>query len=177
MQKFKSNTYIELFNPATNYYFPIRILENTQNGYKAIILENNKRINVFDYQLKTYGYKNIRINEKILNELGFEKDGLEYRLNDFLLFEGLIGDLKSVDHPFYLFEFNSRHLGFAILNKDELKDFKLNYDKINFNEMEHTIKNKYTFTSNVNDVFSKLIEDNSNEYDYDLFDKIIVKNK
>jgi len=177
MEKFKPNTYIELFNPAKNNYFPIRILENTENGYKALILENGKEINVYDYQLKTYGYRNIWINEKILNGLKFKKNGLEYKLNDILLFEGLIGNLKSIDHPFYLFEFSSKHLGFAILNKDELKDFKSDYEKIKYNDNEQTIKEKYTFSSDINDVFTKLTETKSNKFDYDLFDKIIVENK
>ena len=112
-----------------------------------------------------------------MNKIGFEKDGLKYKLNDFLVFEGLIGNLKNTEHPFYLFEFDSKHLGFAILKKEELKAFESDYKKIEFNKKEHPIKEKYFFSSNINDIFLKLMENKRNEFNYEMFDKIIVENK
>ncbi len=177
MENFKPNQYIELFNPGKNNYFPIRILEENDNGYKAIILENDKKINVYEYQLKSYGYRNIWITEKLMNQLGFEKNGLIYSRQNTIVWECLIGDLKQTEHPYYLYEFNSKHLGYVILNADEVDQFREDYNEIEFEAANHKIKEKYSFTSSINDIFTSLMEKAPNDFNYEILDKIVINKK
>lgn len=73
MENINTNDYIELFNPGKNNYFPIRILGKSDNGNKVLILGTGKELNVYEYQLKTYGYRNIWITEEMMIQLGFNK--------------------------------------------------------------------------------------------------------
>lgn len=177
MENFKPNQYIELFNPGKSNYFPIRILEKNDNGYKALILESDKKINVYEYQLKTYGYQDIWITEKLLSQLGFEKKGLVYSRKNIIFWECLIGDLEQIEHPYYLYEFSSKHLGYAILEENEVDQFKKDYKEIEFEDINHKIKEKYFFTNSINDIFKCLMEKEPNNFNYENFDEILLAKK
>lgn len=150
MIEFKTNEYIEIYNPSKHNYIPIRILSKNKNGYDALLLPNSKQVNIYNYQLNTYGYKKIWITEKLLSQLGFKKEGLNYTLEDITIFECLIGELKNIDHPYYLYEFSSKHLGYAILKKNEVDEFIKDYKEIDFNSTNHKITEKYNFTNYYN---------------------------
>lgn len=173
MTDFKPNEYIELYNPGKNNYFPIRILSKNENGYEVMSLRNNKKINISNYYLTRYGYKRIWVSEELLSQLGFKKEGLIYSFENTIIVECLIGEVKIIDHPYYLYEYNSNHLGYAILKKNEIEAFLDDYKKIDFNASNHPIKEKYKFTSLIDEVFAYLIEQNTEELNYEKLDEII----
>jgi len=175
MIEFSNNEYIEINNPGKNNYVPIRILNKGENGYNALLLPNSKEIKIYDYQLINYGYKKIWISEKLLNELGFKKDGFIYTLGNIIIWECFIGELKNISHPYYLYEYNSKFLGYAILDKNEIEEFKKDYAEIDFNSEKHTIKEKYFFTSSIDDLFNHLLKVKHGKYNYEEFDKIILE--
>lgn len=176
MIEFNTNEYIDIYNPAENNYFPIRILKKNENGYNVLLLPNDKQINIYDYQLNTYGYKKIRISEKLLDKLGFKKTGFIYTLENITIWECLIGELKKLEHPYYLYEYNSKHLGYAFLKENEVEKFKKEYNEIDFDSTNHKIMENYFFTNSINDVFAHLLKHMSEKYNYKEFDKIILSN-
>src|SRR5690606_25927168 len=155
-----------------NNFFPVRILEGNNNEYRALILANNKKISIYEYQLKTYGYHHIYIADYLLERLGFERDGFNYRYKDIIVCECLIGELQKDDYPFYLYQLRTKHLGYAILNINEILEFQEEYKKIEFDAKNHKIKEKYFFTSRINEVFTHLIKKAPDEFTYEMFDKI-----
>lgn len=175
MIEFNNNEYIEIYNPGKHNYVPIRILNKNENGYNAILLPNSKEIKIYDFHLN-YGYKKICISEKLLKKLGFKKDEFIYTLGNITIWECLIGEIKNINEPYYLYEFESKFLGFAILNENELKDFKKDFKEIDFNSTNHNIKEKYYFTNSINDVFNHLLKYNFEKCNYEEFDKIILEN-
>lgn len=172
MIEFNDNEYIEIYNPLKHNYVQIRILNKNENGYNAILLQSSKEIKIYDYHLN-YGYKKKCISENLLNKLGFKKEGFIYTLGNIKIWECIIGEIKKINEPYYLYEYESRFLGFAILNKNELKEFKKDFHEIDFNSTIHNIKEKYFFTNSINDVFNYLLKHNLKKYNYKEFDKIM----
>ncbi|CAA0220261.1 hypothetical protein [Tenacibaculum maritimum] len=170
MSIFETNQYIELYNPLRNNYFPVRILERTKDGYLVHSLIINKEINIYDFQLKTYGYRNTWISQELLERIGFKKDGLIYTLGNIIIWECLTGELNKIDHPYYLYKYKSKHLGYAILSENEIEDFKNDFQKIE----NEKIRERYSFISSMNEVFDYLLEQKPREFSYEKFDKIII---
>ena len=158
MKNFKPNSYIELFNPGRMNYFPVRILEKIDNSYRALNLHNKIEINIYDYQLNKYGFRNIWITEDLLYKLGFVRNDFIFSFENIVIFECIIGDSIYNENPFYLFEFNSKFLGYAIIDNNKKDEFINDYRKIDFNSIDYSIMKKYYFTSLINDVFSHLME-------------------
>jgi len=176
MIEFSNNEYIEINNPGKNNYIPIRILHKNEDGYNAILLPTSKEIKIYNYQLINYGYKKIWVSEKLLNQLGFKKVGFIYTLGNTIIWECIIGEMKNIIDPYYLYEYKSKFLGYAILKDNEVENFKKDYTKIDFNSTNHEIKEKYFFTSSISDIFNRLLDDGLENYNYKEFDKIILDN-
>ncbi|NMH89118.1 hypothetical protein [Flavivirga algicola] len=174
MTEIKTNQYIELYNPLRNNYFPVRILNKTQDGYLALSILTDKEINIYNYQLDTYGYRNIWISEKLLSKLDFKKDSLCYTLNDIIIWECLTGELSDIEHPYYLYEYKSKHLGYAILNETEIERFKNDFKAIEYKSNNDGIKSRYSFANSINDILNHLLELKPEEYSYERFDKIFI---
>ena len=45
------------------------------------------------------------------------------------------------------------------------------------NPTNHSIKEKYLFTSSMNEIFTKLLNENPEKYDFEMFDKVILNKK
>ena len=170
MNKFKTNQYIELYNPLRNNYFPVRILERTNNGYRVRSILINKEINIYDFQLENYGFRNIWISKELLEKIGFKKEGLIYSFENIIIWECLIGELNKIEHPYYLYEYNSQHLGYVILDENEIENFKADFRNIE----NEKIRKNYTFINSMNDVFNYLMKQKPKQFSYDKFDKIII---
>lgn len=82
--------------------------------------------------------------------------------------------MKQIKQPYYFYEGYSKHLGFAVLNKNEIAQFKNDFKEIDFNEVNHKIKGKYFFASSLNDVFMQLIIKEPNFFNFQIFDKIFL---
>lgn len=107
--------------------------------------------------------------------MGFKKDKFIYSLGNIIIWECLIGELNNIDHPYYLYEYKSKFLGYTILNKNNIEEFKKDYAEIDFNSTKHEIMEEYFFTSSINDLFNHLL-DKIEKYNYEKFDKIILEN-
>lgn len=170
MKELETNQYIELYNPLSNNYFPVRILERNSDGYLVRSLFKRKEINIYDFQLKTYGFRNTGISEKLLEKIGFKKEGLVYSFENIRIWECQIGELNKTDHPYHLYEYNSKHLGYAILDDTEIENFKTDFSQIE----NEKVREKYTFVYSINDIFSHLLKKKPGQFTYDEFDKIII---
>jgi hypothetical protein len=169
------NEYIDLYDPVKNYYLSVRIIEIEDEGYKCKALSNNKEFKITDYHLKNYGFRRNWISENILNELGFKKNGLLYKLEDIIVWECLIGKLENIEHPYYIYEYSSKHLGYAIFEEHNLIAFQKDFKIVDYNSDNKELIDKYLITSSINVLFEKLIKRNSDKYSYEEFDKIIIK--
>lgn len=174
MTNFKINEYIDLYDPFKNNYLPVRILNKIEDGYFAKSLINDKEFKVNNYKLKNYGYRQKWISEKLLIKLGFEKNKLIYNFENIVIGECLIGELKNIDHPYYLYEYNSKHLGYAILKKNELLEFKQDFKNLLNNPENNEINEKYLITSSINILFKFLLKQEPKRFSYETFDKIII---
>lgn len=175
MDNLRTNQYVELFNPLKNSYFPVRIKDKIKEGYRAVSILSGKEINIYYYQLKNYGFRKIWVSDSILKKLNFNKNNLIYKLEDVIIFECLIGKLENVDDPYYLYEYKSKHLGFAILDQDNIEDFKQQFEQMNYDSPEDLIKEQYSFAQSIDDIFKKLIQNKPDQYNFNFFDKIITE--
>lgn len=170
MNKLEKNQYIELYNPLRNNYFPVRILERIKDGYLVRSLIIDKEINIYDFQLKTYGFRNTWVSQELLERIGFKKDELIYTFENIKICECLTGELNKIDHPYYLYEYKSKHLGYTILTENEIENFK-----IDFKEIENEkVRKHYSFINSMNEVFDYLLKKMPEQFSYEKFDKIIV---
>ena len=174
MKNFKINEYINLYDPFKNNYLPVRILERNKDGYNVKALLNDRKFNIYDYQIENYGFQKNWISEKLLIKLGFEKNGLIYKLDDLIVWECLIGELQNIEHPYYLYEYSSKHLGYAIFKNELLIQFKNDFKNVQLNSKNNIIKDKYLITSSVNTLFESLTKITPEKYNYTIFDKLII---
>lgn len=175
MRNIEVNEYIDLYDPIKNYYLPVRIVSMEDNLFNCKVLSNDKEIRITDYHLKNYGFRKNWITEIMLKDLGFKKNGLLYELESINVWECLIGHLENIKHPYYIYEYSSKHLGYAIFQEHELNKFKDDFQNVSYDSDNKAFKNKYLITSSVNELFKILIKHNPKKYCYEDFDKIIVK--
>lgn len=171
--KFEIDKYIELYDPFKNRYLPVRILEQNTDGYKVKLIPNGKEINIYNYQIKTYGYRELWISRELLEYLGTEKNGLKTQIDSTIVWECLIGELKNSERNQYIYEFSSKFLGYAIISDDSLKEFMQDFKKIDFNSDNKEFKSKYLISSSANELFNQLKKNKSEKYNFDELDKIV----
>lgn len=174
MTNFEVNDYIELYDPYKNSYLPVRILKPNEDGYNVKSLINKKEFNIYNYQLIDYGFRKTWISEKLLIKLGFVKDKLIYTSENIVIWECLIGELKKIEDPFYLYETRSKHFGYAIFENSKLPEFKIDFKNLIQNSERKEISEKYLLTSSISILFKYLLKHNSNEFSYETFDNIII---
>lgn len=180
MKNFKSNQFLGLFNPNQNNYFPVRILKRIHSGYRVLVLENKEEIDIYDYQIETYGYHTIWPTEKLMSQIGFKKENLKYSYKNVIVYECILGNSEKINYliPLHRHYYSSTvHLGFTILDKSESNEFINDCNKIDFKATSYEIKKKYCFINSIDDILSHLIYKFPKEYNYEIFDKLILDTK
>ncbi|WP_272149737.1 hypothetical protein [Tenacibaculum aiptasiae] len=177
MPNLNLNEYIELYNPANNTYFPVRVVKQINQGFNVFSILNSKYIDIYNYQIEKFGYQKTWISKNLLEEIGFTKEGYLYSFENIVVYECLTGELKERDFPSKGYNFYSKHYGYAILNKNQYEEFIIDFREIEFNSSNSKIAEKYFLTCDINDVFETLLKLKNTQFSYEQFDNIILKHK
>lgn len=170
--KFKENEYVNLYNPASRDFFAVRILIRQANGYKVKVLQTEQEKDFQDFYFDTYGYHRICISDEMLQNLGFLKNNLQYKLDDFIVWECLHIESEEIKIVFNFPFSDLENLGYVFLNEKSLEQFTEDFKDIQEKKNSENFKEKYNPTFMANDLFEELIKTNPKKYNYEEFDKL-----
>ena len=170
----KSGDYLELFNPAKNSYFPIRIKNIKETGLIVKILNTGKECLFQNYYMQNYPYKIPSISHKLLLNCGFvnKNNILVWERDNHVIIECLHGNIRNKNYQNIIFDNSIRFLCFKITKASEYSNFlkllKENLDEENIDEF----KKKNEIIKTANELFTKLYENGLTNLETD---KIILK--
>lgn len=174
MIKFIKNEYIELYNILTGKYFLVRILNVNQNGYKIKILSKNKIIDIYDDRIRNDNCRKLNISKRLLEKIGFQHDNFIYKFKDTFIYEAMFGNLE-INKPYKIYEYKSKHLGYYLLNNNELEDLNIILKDISILKSKYTDFKKLKRIYSVNDIIQVLVEKYQDELNYETIDKKICE--
>lgn len=173
MKEFETNQYIELYDPFKSRYLPVRILKKNTDGYLVKFISIEKEINIYEYQLKNYGYRELWNSRELLEFLEFKKDGLKNQLGSLIVWECLLGELKNNGNNHFIYEYSSKFLGYALLQENSFDEFEKDFAKLNYNSDSTEFEKKYLISSSANQLFNHLKDINPDKYNIEKIDKIV----
>lgn len=175
MFNFKINDYIEIYNPATTKYFPVRILNSLEKGYEVTLLDQNKTFILSYYQLKRYGFQKIWITDDILKSLSFSNDGYLFNFKEIYIFYCILPKFEKTQDPFFLFGYSSSFLGYRIFKQEDLINFKQDWKKAIDEKNESILESNYTCINEINELLRNSIFSNSHQLEREEIDNLILK--